>query len=142
MVVSVGIEDGPSGSTSRSASREFLGSCSDLVTVHVAVSDTGIGVSDDLKLLLFQGFTQAHGSMSRRYGGTGTAALLAAHGFSNSTVQTVPHCMSCWQYLAHHQGRTVLQAPGLGLTFIDLNLCRTVHLQAWASPSAKGWPSS
>ncbi|MBX0335024.1 PAS domain S-box protein [Pontibacter sp. HSC-14F20] len=44
---------------------------SSTLTIEFSVVDTGIGVPSDKKDLIFEGFTQAYSSITRKYGGTG-----------------------------------------------------------------------
>jgi len=91
---------------------------SDGVSLHFAVKDTGVGIPADKQQLVFEPFSQADGTMARKYGGTGLGLTI------------------CTRLVGMMGGRIWVESQsGQGSTF---NF--TIHLAIQSAPSARPAP--
>ncbi len=56
---------------------EIISSTDDEVEVIIKIEDTGLGISDEAQKTLFESFTQADTSITRKYGGTGLGLTIS-----------------------------------------------------------------
>jgi PAS domain S-box-containing protein len=49
------------------------------ITLHIDIVDTGIGIAEDMRHLLFRDFSQVDNSYVRKYGGTGLGLAISKH---------------------------------------------------------------
>ena len=119
--------------------------------LHISVTDTGIGVSDAHKTLIFESFSQADASTTRRFGGTGlglaiSKKLVEAMGGRIGVENDTENGSTFWFTVAltdASSSETVSNAADLSglrvLVIDDLHLNRLVfekQLSAWGAKAA------
>src|SRR6266852_2160479 len=91
---------------------------SEAVSLHFAVKDTGVGIPADKQERVFEAFSQADGTMARKYGGTGLGLTI------------------CTRLVGMMGGRIWVESqPGQGSTFHF-----TLRLGTQSAPSARPGP--
>ena len=57
----------------------YLGAQNDTCSIRIVVTDSGIGITPEQQIRLFQSFRQAEESTARRFGGTGLGLVISKH---------------------------------------------------------------
>jgi len=116
----------------------------DHIELHMAVRDTGVGMSAEQQGRLFQSFTQADSSTSRKYGGTGLGLAICKQLVElmggRIWLESTPGKGSTFHFTVRlgwstHvedvRPRTLVKADGLRLLIVDDNLSAGEILQAF-----------
>jgi signal transduction histidine kinase/CheY-like chemotaxis protein len=128
-------------------------STSEELVLHFSVQDTGIGIASDTQKQLFDAFSQADSSTTRKYGGTGLGlaicrSLVELMGGDIGVESTKGQGANFWftaqlreagaapSYLKMQQLRTLLEGRRLLLVEPSLKLSAflTPHCQHWGMP--------
>ncbi|NTV50996.1 MAG: response regulator [Geobacteraceae bacterium] len=107
--------------------------CGDL-ELCFTVRDTGVGIRPEFLTMIFEGFTQADGSMTRKYGGTGLgltiAKQLAEMMGGGITVESTPGAGSCFSFTARF-GSEIGAEPVVAAPEPDVDVVANAGERCW-----------
>ncbi|WP_299699578.1 PAS domain S-box protein [uncultured Pontibacter sp.] len=102
------------------------------LTIEFTVADTGIGVPKDKKHVIFEGFTQAYSSITRKYGGTGLGLSICKNLVERQGgdiwVEDNPAGGSIFRFMLTYPKSEIDKLPETKTTHVDYNSLRATRV--------------
>ena len=121
---------------------ERIAGAGDGITARIEVVDTGIGIPEEVQQQIFEVFTQADGSITRRYGGTGLGTAIASQLTrllgGRIRLESIPGIGTSFQVdlpfgKASESGEGTALAPGGGVMVVSRDPVLVRTLEEWLS---------